>query len=119
MENNEIYNFAFKRSGEANGPHQSSSDSTTIVIKRKGSLTKKWQESEKKIDKVEEKDKTKKYVKYMTSLKDKNSEKNVVIEKSNGNVHVIDKASRYIFPVSFLFLNIFYFLYSFILYQAI
>ena len=55
----------------------------------------------------------------MTSLKDKNSGKRVVVEKSNGNVHVIDKASRYIFPLSFLLLNIFYFLYSFMLYQAI
>ena len=80
---------------------------------------KKWQESEQKIDKVEDKDKTKKTLKYMTSFKDKKSGRSVVIEKSNGNVHAIDKASRYIFPVSFLFLNIFYFLYSFMLYQAI
>ena len=34
------------------------------------------------------------------------------------NVHNIDKASRYVFPVSFLFLNIFYFTYSCLLHQA-
>ena len=35
------------------------------------------------------------------------------------NVHNIDKASRYVFPMSFLFLNIFYFTYSCLLHQAI
>ena len=108
-----------KSSGEANDPHQNGIDGTKSVIKRKGFLAKKLQESEQKIAKVEDKDKTKKRLKYMTSLKDKNSGKSVVVEKSNGNVHVIDKASRYIFPLSFLLLNIFYFLYSFMLYQAI
>ena len=51
--------------------------------------------------------------------KTKNSEDSQGDREYNLNVHNIDKASRYVFPVSFLFLNIFYFTYSCLLHQAI
>ena len=51
--------------------------------------------------------------------KGKNSEDFQDKKEYNLNVHNIDKASRYVFPVSFLFLNIFYFTYSCLLHQAI
>ena len=115
--NNGFHNLTFSTSGEDYDRHQYGVDYAKSRITGTSFGRKTLQESKETCDNFRKKDKTHNKVKYLSSFKDKRdiSEKRLDVEQSNDDVHVIDKACRYIFPVSFLFLNVFYFLYSFLL----
>ena len=119
--NNGLHNLTFSTSEEDYDRHQNGVDNAESRITGTCFHRKTLQESKETCDNFRKEDKTLNKVKHMSSFKGKRdiSEKGLAMEQSNDDVHVIDKACRYIFPVSFLFLNIFYFLYSFMLYQAI